>query len=816
MKKSVYLFVLLLLVCFFSEPLLGMEQARIIGKINSRSGNPLQNVRLILEGQENSLYRMTSSDESGSFCFLALPPGKYGLTCVGRDFQPLLGEKIELEPSQTQRMTITFSREDDPVPSAVDLFPLDYESILYQTSLNPELIHRTPTAHNAWSLVENLDLSATTNRIDVGGLWSAHPALFSSRGGSSWTQTEYYLNGMDVSDPYNRGRPLLFPDFYSLDYTQLTNAGHPVQSLGPGGVFNLITRRGGDELHGGASLFFLNSTLQSDNVSDALNEEGLFESHRFNNFLDGNIHLRGPVIAERLSYFASVTGFRINRDMAQFEEDDLSSALSGLFSLNGRLGSGELTFLWTGQQIRFDSYGAEREVPFSSTTERRETYHTVQTLYRSRISDRSSLLLGISLSQGRVNSDLQEGAESHGYELLTGVPAGLAAREGRDIRTTMSFLVSGESIILSGSISPSHILQYGMRLKYTSSRSESQIYQNHHRIFFDGLPIQVALFNQSPGHREAGLDIEGFFSDSLTLRNSISIYLGLHLAFSRGWAPDAGAEYQGIRWFNLSPRLGITFPLSRDKSSALRLHAARYFLSLPLSYLTFGHPDSPGALVYKWEDTNGDHLYEAAEQGALLRREGPFYGTIDPELKRPFVDELAVSFHKAFVPGWTLMVGLFTRETRNLIESVNTGIPFDSYDPVLISDIGDDRIFGSHDDLLFTVYNQQWETMGQDFYTLSNPIGEKRISKYYGADLTLLKRYGEKFTFFLSLTATQADGTTSPGNTEMENDHAVIGSLYNNPNSLIMPGAACGSTAPTPAGWDCFTKPPRASLLAVS
>jgi hypothetical protein len=42
-----------------------------------------------------------------------------------------------------------------------------------------------------------------------------------------------------------------------------------------------------------------------------------------------------------------------------------------------------------------------------------------------------------------------------------------------------------------------------------------------------------------------------------------------------------------------------------------------------------------------------------------------------------------------------------------------------------------------------------------------------------------------RFHFFVSLTAIQAVGTTSPGNTEWENDDVVIGTLYDNPNTLV-------------------------------
>jgi hypothetical protein len=51
--------------------------------------------------------------------------------------------------------------------------------------------------------------------------------------------------------------------------------------------------------------------------------------------------------------------------------------------------------------------------------------------------------------------------------------------------------------------------------------------------------------------------------------------------------------------------------------------------------------------------------------------------------------------------------------------------------------------------------------------------------------LTLLKRAGPNFLFYLALTATHAVATTNPGNTAWENDEGVLGPLYENPNAAI-------------------------------
>ncbi len=184
-----------------------------------------------------------------------------------------------------------------------------------------------------------------------------------------------------------------------------------------------------------------------------------------------------------------------------------------------------------------------------------------------------------------------------------------------------------------------------------------------------------------------------------------------------------------------------------------------------------------------WQAVNGTHP-DTPNGLRRLQREQTLR-IYRPDLKRPFTDELSLSYVNSFGHSWTFTISGFYRRTKNLVETTNTGVPDASYEEVVIQDIGDDRIPDTHDDLTFTVYNQIPESQGQDFYLLTNAGEKTRVSKYYGLDLTLLKRYGKRLTFFLSLTAVNAIALTNPGNSEWENDDGVIGILYDNPNTLI-------------------------------
>jgi len=782
-KASPIPFLILLVLSFWSYSR-SQDQANLWGEVIDADQKPIPGVTIQVENKLAHFQTTITSDADGLFRVWGLPFGRYTLTFERDGINTHIVKDFVCEPSQTYYLKISLTpRTKEPSPPPVQV---DYTSCLHQTFLDQKQIRDMPSAHNVWSLIENQDLSATTNRIDVGGLWNSEPALFSARGGGSWTQSVYRLNGLDVTDPYWTGQPLVFPDFFALEFTRLTNGGFFPAGISPGGYLNLSTGQETAELHGSASVFFISRKFSSSNVTPELKAEGMTDSHSFNHFIEGNCSLSGPLASDNLFFSASASSFHLSRDLADYDQEDKASLLSGSFSLKRIFSSGGLRFLWSGQVLDRPSCGAGRDIPFSATLNRRDVYNVFQLFWQLRVKENHSLNMGLGFNHGAINADFQQGIfHRHGLEIFEEIPSGLASLAHRDRRSSLHFLIQGDSWITSLGRAK-HRFQYGGEFRYVSSFSSKTIQDDLHLRFFEGVPVEVVKFNTPVDHRERAFHLDIYAQDAMSFPSSLTLIMGVHLVSSHGWVPGhpspSSQNENSIQWFNVSPRFGLVIPLSKSKATALKISLARFYYSLPLNYLTYGNPNALGGWVYAWRDENKDGDFQEEETGQLLRREGPLFSEIDKNIKRPRVDELSISFHHVFGRNWYLTVAGFLREHRSLVETLNIGVPFSSYEAVQIFDIGDDRIPQNYDDLSFTVYNQDPETLGQDYFLLTNP---GRKTHYYGLDLTLVKKYGEKFTFFLSLTATEAPGTTSPGNTEWENDDGVVAALFDNPNTLI-------------------------------
>jgi len=778
-----------MLSCFFIIPLGADDAGSVWGRVIDHKGAPLEHVQVLIEGRGFDSRTALDTDTSGYFHLAGIPAGRYTVHILASGYHPLQDRNLHLLPSETLYIETQLSREDSQSPSTIDVLHLDYSNNVQQTLIDQDQLQQMPSAHNVWALVENQDLSATTNRIDIGGLWGNIPALFSTRGGGSWTQTAYLLNGFDVTDPYSTGQPLFFPDYYALRYSQLYNGAHPPFALSPGGYLNLITQRGTSSFHGGISAFYIHNSLQSSNITPQLREEGINAAHEFDYLIDGNVRLSGPLIDNSLSFFVSVSANDLSRKMAEFEDLDKSHVLSGLISLHYKLTGSDLQFLWTGQKIGYASYGADRKVPFDATSDRSDRFNVFQAAWSTCLNGDHYLKTGLNYAEGNSQSRFQEGANGpYGLTIFQEIPSGIAPLAFDDNRKTLTFLVRGESF-LGRHFKARHKLLYGFQLQYARASSEKTIAQNTHLHFFGEKAIEVVHYNTPAAHQESGLNVNMYLQDTITLSSLLSLYVGVNLDYSRGWVPGQATSFSGeqneIQWFTISPRIGIAIPLSPSKKAALKLSFARYYFRLPLNYLTYGNNSALGGQVYGWTDINGDKQFQENERGDLLRRQGPRYAQIDPELKRPYTYEFSIVYSVVFSSSWSFSLGGFYRRTGDQIKTLNIGVPLSEYSAEYLLDLGDDDIPYTEDDQIFTVFNQNRETLGNDFFLLSNVSADKRVTSYYGADITLIKRFSSKFGFFFTLTATLAEGTTNPGNSEFENDDGVVGSIYDNPNTLI-------------------------------
>lgn len=775
---------LALLLLAFASTAWARETVRLSGVVKDGTGRSRGDVRVLLVETGGSFTEATATGPGGAFRAAGLARGLFRVTLERAGRKTELPEALDLTAAVALHVEIVLTTGPERDTARLAAARRDAAEFATDTDINDDELRRLPAGPGIGPIIENMDFSATTNRIDIGGLWSSTPPLWSSRGSASWTQSVYRLNGLDVTDPYEGGRPLFLPDVWSLASLRLVNGALPAEDLTPGGSLRLTTKSGGETWRGAASLFGLDGSFSSSNITPRLVSEGLTESHRFASFFDGNFALAGPLVPGRLYLFTSLTATRWARDLADYAGDDESAVTSGTIGLSWRRERSDIEFLWTGQAVDNPMSGAGRGVEEPATLERRDLYNVVQAVWTFRPRPGRFFQAGLGGGLVNIHERFPDSAGTHARDLFAGLPSGAAERALRGDRSRFTAFFRGESLS-AGRRGTERALAFGAEISRAFSSTREEIRNGLHLLFFEGRPIQVVRFENMPDHGEESFRAGAFVQETVTFPDGVSLRLGLHADLTRGArAGAASATDAVVSWFHLAPRAGLAVPLGGNGAWALRVHAGRYYYALPHSWLVWGHPGASGGLVYAWTDANHDGRFDAGEAGRLIRRDGPLFGTVDPKLRRPFADELSLGVVRSASTGLTFSLTGYWRETRNLVSALNTGVPSSSYDERLIFDIGDNRIPGDHDDLELTVYEQRAGALGKDAFLLTNQSGERRGSSYQGLDLILARRT-PRFLFYIVLTALQISGTANPGSSEYENDEGVIGSLDTNPNTLL-------------------------------
>ena len=113
---------------------------------------------------------------------------------------------------------------------------------LVGTSLPARVLDDLPAAGNLLSLVDAVAADVITDRVDTGGLTPGAAARMGGHG-STWTQTRYLLDGVDISNPDGSGTPFLLPGVLEWEGVDVRTGAMPLDVNAVGLAVSLRPRR---------------------------------------------------------------------------------------------------------------------------------------------------------------------------------------------------------------------------------------------------------------------------------------------------------------------------------------------------------------------------------------------------------------------------------------------------------------------------------------------------------------------------------------------------------------------------------------------
>ncbi len=628
-----------------------------------------------------------------------------------------------------------------------------------------------PSARTLWSLPETAEPAAIVDRIDGAGLHLGEPGRFSMRG-TSWTQNVVLLDGVDLTDPLRGGTPLVDPDLDVLERTEAVSGLARPEQQGPGVALDLVPLVPARSWKGTVEGSALTSSLQA---GERAGEAPSIA--RFGSLVDGRGSASGP-LTDRLRVLLSARFGRVQR----FERDEsaarearlLSGGAQLLYQPNDRDALRVLASVQAGSRPLVAPYlgDAPRETVEAFGGQARWT----------RVGARATVTAFAGVWSGRFEPPTVGAQNGQPIERLRDGPVPELVYPARSRRSNGTV---GASLALAASRLGAlwHAPRFGMAAARASgverAGTDGPIAET-----VDGLPGRVWEYAWAgPDSHRHVRDLAVWAADQLVLRDRVLVEAGLRLVASAGAAE--GAE-SGVSWTTVSPRVSGRLRLTHSGSLTAFGGYADYPHRLLLAPLAFGDPNGPQAAVYLWNDANGDGRYDPVERGVLVARVGPgaadrALAAIDPGLRPPRTRELVAGLEVSPGRDWIVWATAFDRRERDLMESVDVGVPLSGYTVRYLPDPGGD-ILGPQDDQLLPVYDRKPETFGLDRYLLTNPPDHTGL--HQGFELRVEKRVGPRFAFAAGGTVSRTEiAGANRGFRVMENDQGLVGELYDDPNA---------------------------------
>lgn len=616
---------LLLLVILFLLPLLIAPSvlaqttfSTIEGTIKDAQGSVVAGAQVVVKSAALGIERTATSDANGFYRVTALPAGNYTLSISHAGFTTRNFDEIELTVNRT--LTLDIPLEVGPVSEQVDV--VEFAQLLNPTAsstgatITPQQIKEMPTNGRNYLDLMQLVPGVVINRQANVGSDNSTPVLGERAGNNN-----FLIDGQPNKDTVNGGAASQFNQETIAEFQVLTAGFRAEFGQASGATVNVITKSGGNEYHGLASIFFRNNAFDSSNSLDPAQDEAPLLQR-----WDYSFAMGGPVIRDKVFFFGSAERIRENRRLnfifppgtpqvardfeTQFDNPSRIFDTRGFFKFDEQLGRHNLS-----QAVSYTNGNVREFLPLSNATDlpsRRNDTGARHLL----LAFSDTVLLGdqsnpwVLTLRGGYRGDTSETRPAH---------------PDAGVGTTFSMFSSFNTGALFGDLGSfgfgNSTSRTALDQKYTSASANANKLFGDHNVKFgwnylrtrvDGIESQVQqlqLFATIPDFTTFGPFNAGFFTvttaggltpaaNEIHLRNNYNalfvqddwkFHPKLTLNFGMRW--DYDSEFVTKR--NISPRVG--FAWSATPKTVVRGHYGLFYdqfrLSLVRDVPAFGGAD---------------------------------------------------------------------------------------------------------------------------------------------------------------------------------------------------------------------------------
>ena len=681
----------------------------IEGRATDSAGAPLEGVRLEAVSPSLQGVRGAASDGAGNFHLAALPPGRYVVRASKTGFKS--SEKtttVSLDATQTVDLTLEPAVEESvTVSGTVPL--IDFSSTTNGTNYTSAVISSLPVSRNYADIVRANPGVST----DVGQTEGRSIAL--TIYGATSAENQWIIDGVNTTNVLKGVQGKALNNEFVQEVEVKTGGYQAEYGRALGGVVNVITKSGGNELHGGAFVYYDSSgttAVQQFRPGDsAITQMRIVDRERY----DYGADLGGFLLKDRLWFFAAYDRVTLDDRLsrvapapdvptsARFPLDSAQNLYSGKLTWNIASSTTVVATIFADPSTTSGAAGAdprqglgiydvqppvslEPSTWYSSRAQGGTDFgvrlqqlfgaRALATLQGSYHRDKNSLAAGggiqytdLTCAGGTPTQPCAPPPEppvSGGYGFVSGADDNSSSKRGQ-VTGTVTAYVGNHEIKAGGDYwdGQSNLYPYGTGEQLVLIRNEyGQTYFEHkfYAVSPDD-PAPVAFINP----RAQVLDYGLFVQDSWRVSTGLTIDVGLR------WDGEDTRDYAGQTVLRLNeqwqPRIGVVWDPWQNGATKIYASAGRFSYALPTLAAAAVFTNYTSLFTYNFDRVSVVQDLNVINHGSIfVAHTGSTGDPVDAGLKASTTDELTVGVERLLTP--TLTVGLkgTYRRLNNVIE----------------------------------------------------------------------------------------------------------------------------------------------------
>ncbi|HEX6719315.1 MAG TPA: TonB-dependent receptor [Pyrinomonadaceae bacterium] len=302
--------VFLLVSVFIFPAYTQVSTADLTGRVTDQQGNVVPGAIVTATNKGTGVTRTATTDGAGEYTIAQLPPGKYDLSVEAKSFSKALAQDFELNvgAKTTQNFELQPGEITATVSVSAEAATVNTTTSDIGKSITPAELQTLPLLNRTFA---NLSIIAPEARpVGTFDPTKTHVGNVAFSGGDG-RQVDVNVDGGDNKD--NVVGSLLqnfayegIQEFQVLEHRWTAESGRSV-----GGVVNVVSKSGTNELHGSGFFNFRNQSLRA---RDFFEKESTDPKPKYNREEFGG-SVGGPLVKDRMFFFTAFERFRERQNL---------------------------------------------------------------------------------------------------------------------------------------------------------------------------------------------------------------------------------------------------------------------------------------------------------------------------------------------------------------------------------------------------------------------------------------------------------------------------------------------------------------------